>query len=101
MKTWLNDNWLKLLAIVFLVGSFGNFPFAYYQLMNWIVLGAALMTAYQSHQQVKPALMWLFIVIAVVFNPIAPFLLTNDIWRIADIVVVLIFMISFFFIRPK
>jgi hypothetical protein len=100
MKTWLNDNLLKLLAIVFLLGTFGNFPYAYYQLMTWIVVGAALMTAYQARQQVKTALMWLFIFIAVIFNPIAPFYLRNDIWQIAYIVVVLLFIISFFFIKP-
>lgn len=100
IKKWLDYNWLKLIAIAFLLGSFGNFPFAYYQLMNWIAAGAALMTAYQARQQEKAVFMWLFILIAVIFNPIAPFFFSNDTWRIADIVVVLLFLISFFFIRP-
>ena len=102
VNIWFNDNWLKLLAIVFLLGTFRNFPYAYYQLMNWIVTGAALMTVYQARQQIKIVIMWLFIFIAVVFNPIAPFYLSNYIWQIADIAVVLLFIISFYFIRsPK
>ena len=101
MKTWIKENWLKVVAIVALLGAFGPFPFAYYQMMNWAVLGAALMTAYQAYKRQKKFLMWLFIIVAVVFNPITPFNLRADIWRIADVVVAVLILTSFFLIRQK
>ena len=101
IEMWLDYNWLKLLAIAFLFGTFGNFPYVYFQLTNWFVAGAALMTARQAHQQVRTVLMWLFIFIAVVFNPIAPLYLSKYVWQIADILVILLFIISFNFIKSK
>lgn len=107
MKVWFCYNWLKLLAIIFLLGTFGNFPYAYYrltayyQLMNWIVAGASLMTVYQAWQQSKTTLAWSFMFIAVIFNPLALFYLRDDIWKIIDIVVILSFIISFYLIRPR
>ena len=56
-KYWLDDNWLKLLAIIFLLGTFANFPYAYFQLTNWIVTGAALMTSNQAKEKIKTVAM--------------------------------------------
>jgi len=99
---WIKFNWLKVVAIFLLIGALFSIPyFAYYQLMNWVVVGAALVTAWQAHAYNKGAWMWLFILVAVIFNPLAPFYFRTDVWQIADIVVAVLFMISFIFIRTK
>jgi FtsH-binding integral membrane protein len=102
--TWIQYNWLKLLAIAFLVGAlqqFYAFPFAYYQFMNWIVVGASLVTAQQANVQNKMFAVWLFLLVAVTFNPIAPMYFRADVWQVTDLVAIALFIISFIFVRQK
>ena len=102
MNQWIQDNWLKLLAIALALGALAPIPYyAYFQLMNWVVVGAALMTAWQAYKLGKLFPAWLFVLVAVVFNPLAPFYFSADVWRIADVVVAALFLVSFFLIRPK
>ena len=102
MNQWIQDNWLKLLAIALALGALAPIPYyAYFQLMNWVVVGAALMTAAQAYKQNKLWLVWLFVLVAVVFNPVAPLYLAADMWRVADMVVAALFVISFFLVKPK
>lgn len=108
MKTWFNGNWLKLAAIILLLGalisSFSklfSLPFAYYQLMNWAVVGGALMAVWQSYKMNALLPMWLFALVAVIFNPIAPIYLSAFTWQIADMVVIILFAVSFFVMKEK
>lgn len=102
MKTWMQDNWLKVLAIAMALGALAPIPyFAYFQLMNWVVVGAALMTALQAYKQKSIWLVWLFVLVAVVFNPVAPLYLSAEIWRYVDLVAATLFAISFFLVKPK
>ena len=96
MKTWITYNWLKLLAIAFVLGAVYlayaviAVPFAFYQFMNWIVLGASIVTA-----------VWLFLLVGVTFNPVAPMYFNALVWNIADLVVATLFILSFVFLRSK
>ena len=99
---WLKNNWLKLVAIIMALGAMSTtFPFVYYQLMNWVVVGAALVVVWQASRERKSFLVWLFALVAVVFNPIAPLYLAQDVWRMADITVAALFVISLLFVRPE
>ena len=103
MKGWIQDNWLKVVAIFFALGALAPIPyFAYYQLMNWIVVGAALMTTLHAYQQKSPWIAWLFALVAVIFNPLAPLYFPTNVWHIADVVVAILFVASFYYIgTPK
>ena len=100
-------NWLKLVAVLLLLGAFYvsfaviDLPYAYYQLMNWIVVGAALVTSKQAGEQDMRFLMWAFLLIAVIFNPVAPLFLRADVWQVADVIVAIYFVLSFVFVRVK
>jgi hypothetical protein len=99
MKTWMNNNWLKLLAIIVVMGALHPFPYVYYQVMNWIVMSASLLNAYQARKQSQNVLAVAFIAIAIGFNPLAPLHLSQNIWRIADVFVAVFFFVSFFLLR--
>lgn len=96
MKNWLEIHWLKTLAIVMLIAALGEFPYAYYQLLDWVILGAAGTEAYAFWKEKKAVPLWIFILIAIVFNPIAPFNMTQLHWRMADLIVAAVFVASMF-----
>jgi hypothetical protein len=98
---WIQFNWLKVVAIIMVSAAVLPIPyFVYYQMMNWIVVGAAILTALQASTVRCGFVFWTFMLVAVVFNPLAPLHLRADVWQIADIVAALIFLISFFVVRP-
>lgn len=108
MKIFLQNNWLILLTIAMLAGILISslsalfvLPFAYYQLTNWAVMGSSLIVAWQSYKKATTWIMWLFIIIAVIFNPLAPIYLSAFVWQIADSIVILLLIASFFFMKKK
>ncbi len=104
MNTWLNTTWLRVLAILGLVtAAFAAdlLPYAYFQLLNWVVAGASVAIACQAYTAKKAFILWLFMIVAVVFNPLAPLYFRQDVWRVADLVAALIFAATFFFGRAK
>jgi len=108
MKKWLNYNLLKIIALIMLLGaalsSFGTLPilpFTYYQLMNWAVVGASLIIIWQAYQKKLTCLIWIFSVIAVIFNPITPIYLGALTWQISDIIVSILFIVSFFLMKDE
>jgi hypothetical protein len=85
-----------------LVGAVVSVPYyAYYQLTNWVVVGAALVTAWQAHKQGSAWITWEFAFVAVIFNPIAPLYFSAGVWEIADLVAIVLFVLSFYFVRNK
>jgi Na+/alanine symporter len=97
---WIKNNWLSVLASALLVGALFSIEFfVYYQLMNWVVVGASIMVAFRAKRDGKEWLMWLFALVAVVFNPLAPLYLRADVWQIADVVASLMFVVTFFLFK--
>ena len=102
MYQWLKDNWLRVVAVLFLLGTVTAPAYTvYYQLLNWFVLGAALTIAWLAKQQGKSFYMWLFVLMAVVFNPVAPLYLPQNTWRLLDGIAGLLLLASFFVVRPQ
>lgn len=108
MKNFLNNNWLKLVAMLMLLSVVASYfsamftlPYAFYQFMNWAVVIASIMIVKQSYKMQKSLPMWLFALVAIVFNPIAPIYLSAFAWQIVDIAAVVLFLISLFLMREK
>ncbi len=97
MKNWLKQNWFKLLAILFLLGALGNWPYSYYQLLRWFILGVGGYSAYLSYNSGRKVWTGIFGTIALLFNPIIPFYLSRNSWQPIDVIVAIIFFISLFY----
>lgn len=102
MKKVLRDNALTLVAVVLVLGALGPIPFyAYYQLMNWVVLLAGVSLALRAYKEHKTLVSALFVLVAIVFNPIAPLYFTPEVWQVADIFGAVVLLSSFWLLRTK
>lgn len=96
MKNFIKGNWIKILAIVFLLGALGDNPYVYYQLLRWAILIIGAYLAYLTYNNGKNLWAWIFGTIALLFNPIIPFYFSRNAWQFVDVIVAVIFIISIF-----
>ena len=100
MRAQQNMHWplsiMKLITIFALLLALAHWPYAYYQLLRWAVCGIAAFSAYQEYKQQKRLWMWIFVGLAVLFNPIVPIHFTRDVWQIFDVGGAVIILLSFY-----
>src|SRR3989344_9647324 len=72
MKNFLYANWFLLAVAIFLLGALGDWPYAYYQLLRWVVCSVGTYSAYMAYTQERRGWTGIFVVIAILFNPIMP-----------------------------
>ena len=96
IRDWFKNNWFRIVAILFLLGSFGDNPYSYYQFLRWIILAIGAYSAYLAYDAGKKIWAWIFGIIAVLFNPIVPFYMQRETWQSIDVLVTMIFFTSLF-----
>ncbi|OYV63593.1 MAG: hypothetical protein B7X03_01075 [Parcubacteria group bacterium 21-58-10] len=101
MKVWVANTWFKIIAIGLLLGATGAHPYAYYQILRWVVCAAAAYAAYLYLQAERTALFWVFAAMAVLFNPIAPIYMNRNTWQNYDLIAAIIFFASLFLKKHK
>jgi len=84
----------KIIAILMLFWALVDNPYFYYQILRWVVGGVAGYSAYLAYKQGEEAWVWILGVTAIVFNPIAPFHLTREIWSVLNIIGAVIIFVS-------
>jgi len=93
--------WPAILASIFLLLSFLNWPYAYYQFLRIAITGVAIYYAYYLYANKRQNFwFWAFVAVAILFNPIVPiYLKGKSTWIITDVFVAIFFIISI--IRKK
>lgn len=77
-------------------------PYGYYVFLRWVTCGMAAYTAYISYTWETKWALWVFIPIAILFNPIFPVYLTKAVWQPIDVVVAILFgSIAFILKKPS
>ncbi|OIO54797.1 hypothetical protein AUJ46_02310 [Candidatus Peregrinibacteria bacterium CG1_02_54_53] len=76
--------------------ALADFPYAYYQILRWVVCGVAAYSAYNAHEHRSIVWTWIFGVVAILFNPIAPIHFQRETWMTLDVAAAVIFLISLF-----
>lgn len=74
-------------------------PYGYYTFLRWVTCGMAAFTAFIAYQWEFKWALWVFIPLAILFNPIFPIHLTKEIWQPIDIVAAVLFSVSAFVLK--
>jgi len=72
------------LAAGFLFIALAKCPYGYYQLLRIAITAASVYIAVFAYNCRKIWVMWLFIVILVLFNPLQPITFSREIWQNID-----------------
>ena len=84
----------SLVAAAMLLGALAQWPYGYYQLLRWIVCGAAIFVAVSAYGWQKLWATWLFGFVAALFNPLVPVHLSRDAWQPIDVVCAILFIFA-------
>jgi len=85
-----------IIPILMLFGSLGQWPYGYFILQRWIVTISSIIILIKAFDQNIDWAKIAFILIAILFNPIAPIHLTREIWIPIDIVSGILFLFGYF-----
>jgi hypothetical protein len=84
----------KLIAAVMLFGALGRHAYDYFTLLRWIACGVCAFTAFQAAQSKKFGWLFVFIIAALVLNPVAPIRFKRDTWAIVDSAAAVLLLVS-------
>jgi hypothetical protein len=87
---------VKIIAILMLFWALAHNPYSYYQILRWVIAGVTGYSACMAYEQGKTAWAWIFGIIAVLFNPVAPIYLARETWSVIDLIVAAILVASIF-----
>lgn len=86
----------SIAGVMLLLAILEIWPYSFYQVLRWLVCSTAIVNAYDEYNKFgKTVFVFMMAGIAILFNPIAPILLSRGVWIIFDVVAALI-MFSFF-----
>jgi len=95
MKKIIKQNWFTILAgIMLLLAIPSIWPYGYFQILRWVVTGVAVYNSYIFYELKKSQWMFIMIVIAILFNPIAPIFFQKQTWVILDLIASILMFVS-------
>jgi len=83
-----------ILSIFMLFGAIAEWPYGYYILLRWITCTTSILVAFQAFEKNIDWAKVVFIVIAILFNPLAPIYLSRSIWIPLDIITAIFFIFA-------
>jgi len=89
--------WISVVALI--PAAVVLWPYGYYTLLRWVITITASFVAYTANQLNRSGWMWAFVIVALLFNPIAPVHLDRETWVVIDLIVAAIFLISIFKVK--
>ena len=70
-------------------------PYGYYQLVRFVAMVVFGVIAYQYHLRQKTVAMWVFIVLALLFQPLYKIALGRVVWNVVDVLVAILLIALF------
>jgi len=91
----IKGNWFTMVAgLMLLLAIPPIWPFPYFQILRWVVMGVAIYNAYRANELGKTQ--WVFVmgVIAILFNPLFPIYFQKETWVVLDLITSVLMFIS-------
>ena len=91
------NNFIKyfiILSIFILLGAIAEWPYGYYTFLRWITCIASILVLFQAFEKNIDWAKIIFIVITILFNPLAPIYLSRSTWIPLDIITAIIFLFA-------
>ncbi len=83
-----------ILSIFMLFGAIAEWPYGYYTILRWITCIASILVVLQAFEKNIDWAKAVFIVIVILFNPLAPIYLSRSIWTSLDIITGILFIFA-------
>jgi len=77
-----------------LFGAIAEWPYGYYTILRWITCITSILMVLQAFEKNINWAKVIFIIIAILFNPLAPIYLSRNIWIPLDIVTAILFIFA-------
>lgn len=87
---------ISLITASFLFYALADHDYSYFQFLRVIVCGAGAYIAFQMFVQQNSNWKWIFIIIAILFNPFLPIHLSRGIWQVIDLLTGSVFLFVLF-----
>ena len=89
------------IAPAMLVAALAAWPYGYYVLLRWVTCAAAVFTTYQAWAWKRTWAVCLFAPMAILFNPLAPVHMTQEVWRPVDLMAAGVFIVGIFTLADR
>jgi len=81
---------------------FNGWPYGFFTLLRFVVFASAAYVTWMAYEAQKEKWVWIFGLLAIVFNPFIPLYFGRDFWVIVDFVVAMFLVVSIFIFKiPK
>jgi hypothetical protein len=74
-----------IVAATVLFLALGSWPYGYYQLLRLVVCGASIYVSFTAYNWQKTWAVWLFGLVAILFNPLIPIHFSREVWKLIDV----------------
>lgn len=85
---------LRIVAGLMLIIATQDLPYSYYQLLRLVVFTSSIFLVWYFIKSKVLILGWLFVIPALIFNPITPLYLEKSLWVSIDIIIAGLFFAS-------
>lgn len=96
VTAFIQNKWYYLLATAMLLFTLLDWDYGYYQILRWVIAGSAIYIAYRNYQSQSTNWTGIFVLIAILFNPISPIHLDREIWAVIDVIVAIVYLAAFY-----
>ena len=97
----MNKTIIKLILTIFLFACLLDFPYGYYQFVRFAALVGFGYLAFNANEQGYKNEAFVYLALAVLFQPFLKIALGRTIWNIVDVVVGIGLIVSLFFPKSK